>query len=73
MIIVPEENEDPYERIYHQTMFDIRQIETDAGVIENPEVLVFIRKLLLEKRKMIMEIFSKYVAPLENQQGGNRR
>ena len=60
-----QEVENPYERIYHQLLHDIQEIEGDAGLVQNPESLVLLRNLLREKRILIMELHRKYVAPQE--------
>jgi len=47
------EENDPYERTYHQLMHDIRELEEDAAKVENIEVLVFIRNLLEKNEKLL--------------------
>ena len=53
-------DENPLEAQVRQLEFDISELKTDAGLVQNEELRVLIRNLIHEKRTMILAMWKEY-------------
>ena len=52
--------ENPMEAIIRQLEYDIQEMKTDAGLVQNDEVRVHILAMIEEKRKLILAVVKEY-------------